>query len=348
MSYRTVTLRADMRIRPPGAETARFVKAAERSIDGERARKERESQNVLDLRTERADADAYDAARRLVELWNDDENRQGREDEADYDRRDALHENHARTHNDTTLSVSSSVATAVARALAACVPRVREAKLRLMSAERSEILSRFVVFEGGDGSGTTTQLALIGRALDRAAVPHWTTSEPTDGPEGLLIRRILSGELERDPGTLARLFAADRNEHIYGSNGILERLERGEVVLCDRYVLSSLAYQGVDCGSELPARLNADFPLPELLLYFDLDPAQSLGRIGEREHLDIFEDLPFQEKVAVAYRRALDAYAESGMKIVRIDASRSVAQVSREVSKAIGSALGFSFADNVE
>lgn len=217
-----------------------------------------------------------------------------------------------------------------------------------MAAEKSKILSRFIVLEGGDGSGTTTQLGLIGRALERAAFPHWTTSEPTDRPEGLLIRRILSGELERDPDTLALLFAADRNEHLKCAGGILERLSRGEVVLCDRYVLSSLAYQGVACGPELPARLNADFPLPELLLYFDLAPARSLERIGDRERLDIFEDLPFQEKVGVAYHRALDGYAESGMKIVRIDASRSVAEVGRDVSTAIGACLGRPLADNVE
>ena len=75
----------------------------------------------------------------------------------------------------------------------------------------------------------------------------------------------------------------------------------------------------------------SDFPLPELLLYFDLSPAQSLGRIGGRGRLDIFEDLPFQEKVRLAYDRALDSYAGSGMKIVRIDASRSVKEVSREI-----------------
>lgn len=211
-----------------------------------------------------------------------------------------------------------------------------------------EILRRFIVLEGGDGSGTTTQLKFIGRALERADLPYWATSEPTELPEGRLIRRILSGELKRDPGTLARLFAADRNEHLKGADGILERLARGEIILCDRYILSSLAYQGVDCGPEIPERLNADFPLPELLLYFDLSPAQSLGRIVARGRLDIFEDLPFQEKVRLAYDRALDSYAGSGMKIVRIDASRSVKEVSREILTAIGASLGLSLVDDVE
>jgi len=217
-----------------------------------------------------------------------------------------------------------------------------------MAAPTHKPLRRFVVLESGDGAGTTTQLRLIGEALAKAGVTHWTTSEPTAEPEGLLIRRILSGELRRDPGTLARLFAADRNEHLKGAGGILDRLARDEIVVCDRYVLSSLAYQGVACGPELPAELNAGFPLPELLFFLDLAPAQSLSRLGERERLEIFEDLPFQEKVEIAYRKALASFEGSGMRIERIDASRSVEEVSAEMLDIIGMAFGLSFANDVE
>jgi dTMP kinase len=208
-------------------------------------------------------------------------------------------------------------------------------------------LGRFIVFEGGDGAGTTTQLKRLGGSLTRAGLPHWITCEPTDHPEGLLIRRILSGELPRAPGTLATLFAADRNEHIRGKGGILEHLDRGEIVICDRYILSSLAYQGVTCGPELPARLNADFPLPELLIFFDLPPEKSLGRLGGRERLDIFEELPFQEKVRAAYREALALYASSGMRIATIDASRSVEEVGLDISRAVGQVLGLSLPEDV-
>jgi dTMP kinase len=209
-----------------------------------------------------------------------------------------------------------------------------------MKAASARTLERFIVLEGGDGAGTTTQLKRLGEALEAAGVPHWITAEPTDGPEGRLIRRILSGELPRDPGTLARLFAADRNEHLRGSGGILERLERGEAVVCDRYVLSSLVYQGVACGRELPAELNAGFPYPELLLYFDLAPEQSLGRLGGRERLDIFEELPFQERVRAAYRAELASYAAPGMAIATVDASRGVEEVCRDVLGTVGRALG--------
>jgi len=210
-----------------------------------------------------------------------------------------------------------------------------------MTSVPHRLLRRFVVLEGGDGTGTTTQLKLAAEALAGAGIPFWTTSEPTDSPEGLLIRRILSGELARDPGTLARLFAADRNEHLMGRGGILERLEHGELVICDRYVLSSLVYQGIACGPQLPEALNADFPLPELLIYFDLDPEESLRRLGKRQNLDIFEKLPFQERVRADYRAALAGYASSGMNIVVVDASRSVQDVHSEIKAAL-STLGLS------
>jgi len=207
------------------------------------------------------------------------------------------------------------------------------------------VLKRFVVFEGGDGVGTTTQMKLLDGALSRAGVPHWTTAEPTGGEEGRLIRRILAGELPRDPGTLARLFAADRNEHLKGPGGILERLGRGETVICDRYVLSSLAYQGSACGRDLPAILNADFPLPELLLYFDLEPETSMGRLStSRQSLEIFEDLPFQEKVRSAYRAELRRYSASGMRIVGVDASKGVEDISLAILKAVGGVVGVELA----
>jgi dTMP kinase len=203
-----------------------------------------------------------------------------------------------------------------------------------------EVLSRFIVFEGVDGSGTTTQLRAVDEALGRAGIPHWTTCEPTDRPEGALIRRILSGELGAAPGTVAHLFAADRHEHLFGSGGIIERLDRGETVVCDRYVLSSLAYQGVACGLDLPLRLNAEFPLPELLLYFDLSPELSMARIGGRESREIYENRPFQAKVREAYEEAIARFRDRPMRVVRIDASLPVEKVTRSLFEALSSLLG--------
>ncbi len=209
-----------------------------------------------------------------------------------------------------------------------------------METREREILKRFIVLEGGDGTGTTTQLRAIDRALDDAGVPHWTTFEPTEREEGALIRSILSGKLERDPRTVAGLFAADRCEHLWGKGGIVERLDAGLAVVCDRYVLSSLAYQGVACGPELPLALNSGFPLPALLIYFDLSPAVSLDRIRDREHREIYEELGFQERVSEGYERAIKAFEGSPMRIVRADASLPVERVTRIALDAVGRELG--------
>jgi dTMP kinase len=166
------------------------------------------------------------------------------------------------------------------------------------------ILENFAVLEGCDGSGTTTQLELLSRRFARTGW-FYATAEPTGGPVGELIRVLLKDEARvsegnRDsaekriaggkrvaPETLARLFAADRAEHLYGSGGIVERCSaRGELVVSDRYSLSSLVYQAIDCGEELPRILNESFPLPELLVYLDVESETAekespAGRIGK-------------------------------------------------------------------
>jgi dTMP kinase len=209
-----------------------------------------------------------------------------------------------------------------------------------MAIEDRGVLRRFIVLEGVDGAGTTTQLAAIDAALSSAGIPHWTTAEPTGSPLGALCRKILGGELAAAPPTVAHLFAADRCEHIHGQGGILERLGRGEAVVCDRYVLSSIAYQGAACGLDLPLRLNRDFPLPSLLIYFDIEPAVSMARIGSRERREIYELLPFQERVRAAYEEGLELFADESMKILRVDAGLPAAEVSRVVLGAVGAELG--------
>lgn len=204
------------------------------------------------------------------------------------------------------------------------------------------VLRRFVVFEGLDGSGTTTQLKRLESALSAAAIPHWTTFEPTSLPTGKLVRQVLKGEVEARPETLARLYSADRHEHLYGRGGILERLGRGELIVGDRYILSSLAYQGVSCGPDLPRLLNSAFPLPELLVYFDVPATLSMGRVEGRGEKEIFETLAFQEKVRKAYEESLAEFGKSGMRILRIDASRSIEAVSEAVMDGIASVLGVS------
>jgi dTMP kinase len=201
-----------------------------------------------------------------------------------------------------------------------------------------EILRNFAVFEGGDGSGTSTQLALLVQkfaALGHKIPVFFPTAEPTKGPVGLLLRSALKNDPAMHPDTLARLFAADRGEHLYAESGIIERCQREELVICDRYTLSSLVYQGIECGETLPRSLNSPFPAPELLLFLDLDPQIALKRLETRPSLEIFEHLEFQMKVRNRYLSLLDEYRNAGVRVELIDASQSVEDVASKVWSAL-------------
>jgi len=195
-----------------------------------------------------------------------------------------------------------------------------------------EIIRNFAVFEGGDGSGTTTQLSLLSERLKKTGNPgFFSTFEPTNGEIGKVIRAALKKTAPLTPKTLAMLFAADRNEHIYGPDGILEHVNNGELVISDRYVLSSLVYQGIECGDELPANLNSGFPAPETLIFLDIEPEIALERMKNRASLEIYEYREFQIKVREKYKSLLGMYAQAGVKVETIDASKPAQEVADKV-----------------
>jgi dTMP kinase len=202
-------------------------------------------------------------------------------------------------------------------------------------------IHNFAVFEGIDGSGTTTQLRFLAERFagsfspESPPPPFYDTCEPTGGPVGRLIRSVLGGEIFLEPATVAGLFAADRNEHLYGKDGIAGRCGQGGLVVSDRYVLSSLVYQGITCGEELPRKLNADFPLPELLIFFDLDPEIAGRRLKARAGREIYEYLEFQIKVRERYRVLLPEYAEAGVRVEYIDASAKIEEAAEQVWMAV-------------
>ena len=203
-----------------------------------------------------------------------------------------------------------------------------------------KILRNFVVFEGCDGSGTTSQLNIVEDFFhhnrNRLPLPPlYRTFEPTNGSIGKIIRSVLQKELILLPETAAMLFAADRNEHIYGNGGVAERCGRGELVISDRYLPSSLVYQGLLCGEELPARLNRDFPRPELLIFFDIDPETAQRRMSGRDFKEIYEHLDFQIKVRERYKNLLPHFASQGVIVEIIDASPPAEDVAREVWRII-------------
>lgn len=194
------------------------------------------------------------------------------------------------------------------------------------------VVHGFVVFEGLDGAGTTTQTDLLCSHLRREGVDVFRTSEPTTGPVGLLVRDILGGRVKALPATVAYLFAADRCEHLYSDGtGIVAAADRGAVVVCDRYFVSSLAYQTVDADWGVVESLNAGFPLPELTVYLDLPVETAMDRLSDRPNREIYEHLEFQRRVSGNYRRALAGIEDMGGALLWIDGDRPKELVHEEI-----------------
>lgn len=203
------------------------------------------------------------------------------------------------------------------------------------------ILKNFIVFEGIDGAGTSTQIKKI---CETNPDLFFQTAEPTSLETGKFLRRMLGGEFKVDEKTNSFLFAADRCEHIYGKNGVIEQLNTGKIVISDRYFFSSLAYQSISCGEELPKLLNSTFPLPQILFFFEINPEISLKRVISRnEKKEIYEKIDLQNKIAAEYEKIISEYENdsinNGMKIIRIDATKSIEAVFAEILNTINSIL---------
>jgi dTMP kinase len=193
---------------------------------------------------------------------------------------------------------------------------------------------RFVVFEGGDGSGKSTQSARAAAWLrDRGLVVH-ETFEPGAGATGAVIRELLlHGPDSIAPTTEALLMAADRAQHVAGE--IEPALARGEWVVCDRYVPSSLVYQGVvrDLGVELVeelSRIATRGLAPDLVIVFDVTDDVAVARQGgESDRLER-EGAAFHAAVRRAYRELAPARGW-----VVVDANATIDEVADRVRAAI-------------
>lgn len=206
------------------------------------------------------------------------------------------------------------------------------------------ILENFVVFEGIDGAGTSTQIDILKNSefKDR----FFFTAEPTNSETGKFLRKMLKGDVKLDARTSAYLFAADRAEHLWGNSGencgVERQCRNGKIAVSDRYFFSSLAYQSVTCGDELPRDLQKPFPLPQILFFFKIDPETSLSRIGGRETREIYEKVDFLKATEERYERIVSEYEKSHpeMKTVRIDATKPKEEVAAAIMAELKPLLG--------
>ena len=172
----------------------------------------------------------------------------------------------------------------------------------------------FIVFEGIDGSGTSTQANLLRDYFEKQNQKAVLTAEPSSGPNGHLIREGLknriafTGDKRRFNQQMAYLFAADRHDHLYNDvDGVFKLLSEGKHVICTRYYFSSLAYQA-DEDYDLVYDLNKRFPDPDLVIYIDNPVEVSLNRLRERTVKDVYENKEKLQKVRENYRKIFSGY----------------------------------------
>jgi dTMP kinase len=187
-----------------------------------------------------------------------------------------------------------------------------------------------IAVEGIDGAGTTTQSRRLVDALTAAGVAaHWTR-EPSDGPVGLLLRRILAGEFAPvDATTLSLLFAADRADHC--QREVEPALAAGKVVISDRWYHSSLAYQGTGEARAWIRELNRRALVPDLTLFLEVGADQAAARRAAAARTDeIFDALPLQRKIAAGYREVV-AELQASERIVVVDGEQPLDAVAAEL-----------------
>ncbi|HEY4223018.1 MAG TPA: dTMP kinase [Myxococcota bacterium] len=197
---------------------------------------------------------------------------------------------------------------------------------------------RFIVLEGADGVGTTTQMRALADVLRARGRTVHTTAEPSTGPIGVLIRSTLKTRAhdEATRKELALLFAADRLHHY--SQEVAPQLAAGVDVISDRYALSSLVYQSLELDIEWVATLNQFAPKPDACVLVTLPVAQALARLSARAERDLFETQPIQERVHARYGE-LAVRADA----LIVDGSGTVDEVTARIVRCLDGALGASW-----
>lgn len=199
----------------------------------------------------------------------------------------------------------------------------------------------FITFEGGEGAGKTTALHATGKSLENAGYDVLTTREPGGIEIAEQIRNVIldPANTKMQKRTEALLFAAARHQHL--AEKVLPALEAGKIVLCDRFIDSSLAYQGYAQGLGMDEVFSINqFAiqdcLPDLTLFFDIEPNKGLARIAankdrERNRLDL-ETVYFHEQVYEAYHILLERFPN---RMYAVNADQSMEAVEKEALKII-------------
>jgi len=186
----------------------------------------------------------------------------------------------------------------------------------------------FICIEGVDGCGKTTQAKILVRNLRRMGFDAVYTTEPSVGQVGKLIRRFVLARQKRVSTALeALLFAADRVDH--GHEEVKPLLKLSKIVVCDRYVYSSLAYQGA-AGLDLGwiDRINQFALKPNLALFLDVAPEMVIGRLKKKK--SVMETVQNLKKVRAVYLKLVQQ-----QRLIALDGNQSIEEVSKSVLKIV-------------
>lgn len=189
---------------------------------------------------------------------------------------------------------------------------------------------KFIVFEGLDGSGKTTQMKLVTKFLESKGKPCFSTHEPTDSPFGGLLKSCLTGRVDTDERAIAALFAADRLDHILNNvNGIKKKLDEGVNVFCDRYYFSSFAYNGEFVPFEWVVEINRparEILRPDLTVFIDLPSEESMRRVKRRGETERYETTEKQKKIRERFYSAFRRFPDENIAIVTSEEDKEKTQ----------------------
>jgi len=191
-----------------------------------------------------------------------------------------------------------------------------------------------IAIEGLDGSGKTTISKAIVKWLSNIGLDAMYTAEPSTSPIGELIRsKIILGEFRKDARIEALLFAADRLWHVLYE--IKPLLEKGKIVVTDRYYFSSIAYQGaLGIDLEWIKILNRFVVKPDLAIYIDVTPEEALARKKKEGLKILFENLEYLRRVRQLY---LDMVKDGELRLV--NGMKRLEEVLNDVKSIIGNLL---------
>ncbi|MCL2190354.1 MAG: dTMP kinase [Defluviitaleaceae bacterium] len=194
---------------------------------------------------------------------------------------------------------------------------------------------KFIVFEGLDGSGKSTQVRMLAQKLEALGLPCISTRQPTDSPIGKVMRAATDAELPLENETMALLVAADRYQHC--QRVIKPALQANKYVVCDRYYYSSFAFQGIDDNAYTRvAAYNAlamEQCIPDITFFLDASPEECMNRINEGisdGYGGLYDSVAQQTAVRGRYMKIFDQLKETNL-VVFLDGSKGKIEIAADV-----------------